>query len=81
MGNNNIDPKQLESLIGTVANKLNLDPNQIKTSLSNGQLDQITKNLKQSDLNKFQQALNNPILAQQILNSKQAQDLLKNIKK
>lgn len=81
MAANNINPDQLEGIIQTLSQRLNMDPEQIKGNLNSGKLGSLTKNIKQSDLERVQQVLSNPEMAKQILESKQAQDILKQFKK
>lgn len=79
--NNNVNSQQLENLIQSLSQKLNLSSNQIKQNLNSGQLGNLTKNMRESDMTKIQQVLNNPAMAKQILGSKQAQDIIKQLKK
>ncbi len=76
MNQNNPNVDKLISIIGK---KLNKDPNVLKKQLEEGKYDSVLGNLNDADNKKLQTFLKNPKLAQQVINTPGAQQMLKNI--
>lgn len=69
----------LPKLLGMIGKKLGADPQALQRDLAQGKFDSFFQNLSPRDAAKLQQLLNNPILAQQVINTPQAQQTLKDI--
>lgn len=74
--NNNIN-----DLIRQASSKVGADPSQLKKTIDSGKLDDLVKKMNPNDAKRFQEILNNPQLAQQMLNTPQAQALIKSFMK
>ena len=61
--------------------KIGADPAQLKQAVDNGKLDDLVKKMNPRDAQKLQQVLANPQLARQMLNSPQAQMLIRQFMK
>lgn len=70
--NNNIN-----DLIKQASSKIGTDPAQLKQTIDSGKLDDLLKKMSPNDSKKFQEILNNPQMAQQMLNTPQAQMMIK----
>ena len=73
--NNTPNNKELEDMLKVTASKLGVSPDQLKQSASNGNLDNLLKNSNVND--EFQKVLNSPEAAKKMLESPQAQALIK----
>lgn len=71
----------LNDLIKQAGQKTGIDPKNIKQNIDSGKLDDLLSKLNPADAKKFQEALSNPQLAQQMLNTPQAQMLIKKFMK
>ncbi len=71
----------LNDLINQAGKKTGLNPDNLKQSIDNGKLDNLVSKMKPEDAARFKEILNNPQLAQQMLNSPQAQMLIKKFMK
>lgn len=69
----------VSKLLGMVGKKLGTDPKTLEKDLAAGKFDSVLKNLSPSDAAKFQHLVNNPMLAQQVINTPQAQQMLKSV--
>lgn len=76
---NNMNSKNLDALLSVVSRKLNMNPAELKTQLEEGKFDTAMKNMNSSDAQKFQSALNNPKLVEQLMSAPQAQQLYKKL--
>ena len=69
----------VSKLLNMVGKKLGTDPKALEKDLAAGKFDSVLQNLNPSDAAKFQRLVNNPMLAQQVINTPQAQQVLKSI--
>lgn len=67
----------LDNLIKQAGQKTGINPDQLKQNIDSGKLDQLVSKMKPADAARFQQILSNPQMAQQMLNTPQAQMLIK----
>ena len=67
----------LSGLINEAGKKAGVNPATLQQNVQNGQLDALLANMKPQDAKRFQEILNNPALAKQILNTPQAQKLVR----
>ena len=77
-----IDQKQnpnANRLLEMVGKKLGKDPKMLQQQLEAGKYDSVLGNLNSADSQKLQTLLNNPKLAQQMINTPQAQKMLKKL--
>lgn len=69
----------LPKILAMVGKKLGTDPKALEQDLAAGKFDAVFKKMNPNDAAKLQQLVNNPILAQQVINTPQAQQVLKNV--
>ena len=67
----------LQNLLNTAAKRLGTNPEALKKGAQNGDLSQLLGNLNPNDVKKFQQVLQDPKAADKLLNTPQAQELIK----
>lgn len=67
----------LEKLISNLSKQLGISENQIKNAAQKGNVNDILKNADSNQKNKINSILNDPEKAKEILNSPQAQALMK----
>lgn len=70
---------ELENLLRTVSQRLGTTPEQLKQSAQNGNLADVINGMDPADAQNLQRVLNDQQAAQKILNSPQAQALLKKL--
>lgn len=68
---------ELQNLLNTVAKRLGTNPEALKKGAQDGDLSKLLGNLSANDAKKFQQVLNDPQAANKLLNTPQAQELMK----
>lgn len=68
---------QYDDLIKQASGKIGANPDDMKKTIDSGKLDEILKKMNPKDAAAFQKIVNDPQLAQQMLNTPQAQLLLK----
>lgn len=68
---------QYDDLIKQAGRSVGANPNELKQSIDSGKLDDLLKKMRPADAAKFQQIVNNPQLSKQLLNTPQAQALIK----
>lgn len=66
-------------MLDALSKKMGTTPQDLKQSAQNGQLDRIIRSLNPNDSQKLQEVLQNPEAANQLLNSPQAQQLIKKL--
>lgn len=76
MGFNSND-KNINDLIRKASQTSGVDANTLKNNVDSGKLDEIVSKLNPQDAKRFQQIMNNPQMAQNLLNTPQAQALIK----
>ena len=74
--NNNYD-----ELIRQAGQKAGVDPGSLKQSIDSGKLDALLAKMRPQDAARFQQIVNDPKLAEQILSTPQAKLLIKQFMK
>lgn len=74
-----IDPKMLRMMLNMVSKKSGKSPEELLQALDSGNVEDALSSLRPDDAQKIQQVLKNPNIAQQILSSPQAQDILRKI--
>lgn len=75
----NFSQQQLNQLLQMASKKMGTTPEELQKKLQSNQLNDTLKGMSKEDAAKVQQVLNNPMLAKQLLNSPQAQTILKNL--
>lgn len=69
----------LAKVLGMVGKKLGTDPQALQHDLQAGKYDAVFQKMNPRDAAKLQQIINNPTLAQQLINTPQAQQMLRGI--
>ncbi len=77
---NNINPKTMQAMLGVVGAKIGMTPQELQKQLESGKLDSAMKGLSPQDSQKLANALANPAMAQRILATPQAQEIIKKLK-
>ncbi len=77
---NNMDPKAMQGMLKVVSSKLGMSPQELQKQLESGKLDGAMKGLSPQDSAKLMNALSNPAMAQRILSTPQAQEIIKKLK-
>lgn len=67
----------LKDLLNQAGQKAGIDPRVLKEKADSGKLDEIVANMRPQDAANFQRIMSNPALAQQMLNTPQAQALIR----
>lgn len=75
----NLNPKNLDGLLGVVGAKLGMKPEELRRQLESGKFDSALQNMNAADAAKFQQVVQNPKLMEQFLSAPQAQALYKKL--
>lgn len=74
--NNNID-----SLLDTVSKKLGITPQKLREAMQKGELSIALQNMPEKDAKKLKSILGNPELIKKMMNTAQAQELKRSMKK
>lgn len=74
--NNNID-----SLLDTVSKKLGITPQKLREAMQKGDLSIALQNMSEKDAKKLKSILGNPELIKKMMNTAQAQELKRSMKK
>lgn len=74
--NNNID-----SLLDTVSKKLGITPQKLREAMQKGNLSIALQNMPEKDAKKLKSILGNPELIKKMMNTAQAQELKRSMKK
>lgn len=74
--NNNID-----SLLDTVSKKLGITPQKLREAMQKGDLSIALQNMPEKDSKKLKSILGNPELIKKMMNTAQAQELKRSMKK
>lgn len=75
------DNNALNDLIHQAGQKTGIDPNKLKQTIDSGKLDDLLAKMNPRDAENFRRIVQNPQLAQQMLNTPQAQLLIKQFMK
>ncbi|MEG0615513.1 MAG: hypothetical protein RR540_07130 [Oscillospiraceae bacterium] len=73
--NLNSNSQNIDNLLKIVGGKIGVSPQELKSQLEQGKFDGAIKGMNANDAAKFQQAINNPGLIQQLMSAPQAQAL------
>lgn len=76
----NLSDKAKNQMLKNVSSKLGMTPQELEDALKSGKLDAAMKGMSQEDTAKLLNALSNPSLAQKILSTPQAQEIIKKLK-
>lgn len=78
---NEINKQRLNAILDEAqrSGKLGAEADQLRAALNSGSFDQALRNLKPEDSQKIQQVMNNREAVERLLNSPQAQQILKKI--
>lgn len=79
--NGGADPKILSQLISMASKKLGCTPEQLRSQLESGKLEQAIKNSSDPSFDKIKQAMNDPKAAEKIMNDPNTAELLKKLGK
>lgn len=71
--------EQMNSLINQLAQRLNASTSDVETALKKGNLDKVLQNMDQKQAQKISQILSDPEQSKKILQSPQAQALIKKL--
>lgn len=71
------DPKAMDELLRKASQQMGTSANELKQQVENGKLDDIMKKLPKQQAESFQNILNNPELAKKLMESPQAQAIMK----
>lgn len=71
----------INDLIHQAGMKTGINPDNIKQNIDSGKLDDLVSKMSPNDAAKFKQLMANPAMAQQMLNTPQAQMLIKRFMK
>ena len=70
---------ELRAMLDALSRKMGNTPQELEQSAQSGQLDRMLRNLKPNDAQKLQSVLQSPEAANALLNSTQAQQLIKKL--
>lgn len=73
------DPNKLQEMLNQAAQQLGTDPNKLQQSSQKGTVDQLLKQLKPQDAQNLQKILSDKEATARVLNSPQAQALMKKL--
>ena len=77
----NKNNKALDAMLGVVSKKLGTSPEALKSNLESGNVDNVMQGMSKEDAEKLRLALNNKTLQEKIMNSPEAQDLMRKLSK
>ncbi len=66
-------------MLNTVSNKLGINPEKLKEALKTGDISIALQNMPKKDAEKLKAILGNPEMIKKVMNSKQAQEIKKNL--
>lgn len=75
----NKNNKALDAMLGVVSKKLGTSPDKLKSNLESGNVDNVIQGMNKEDADKLRNALNNKTLQEKIMNSPEAQDLMRKL--
>ncbi|MGN0592147.1 MAG: hypothetical protein ACI4JQ_02740 [Ruminococcus sp.] len=75
MEKTSMNPEQLNGLLKTVGKKLGIPPDQLRSALESGQLQEATRNMRPEDSKKLQSVLGNRAQMEKLMKSPQAKAL------
>lgn len=74
-----MNDSQFEKLLEQAGRKSGTDKNAIREAISSGDMSRVLQNLNPKEVEKIQSIMNNKSQLEKILNSKQAQELMKRL--
>lgn len=77
--NYDLNSKQLNELLRTLSNRLGSNPEEIQHAVQSGNINNLLKGLNPNDAEKIKKAMENKNIAEKLLASPQAQNLLKKL--
>ena len=75
----NSNGNEMDDLLKTLSKRLSMNPEELKSAAKNGNINDMLKNLNQTDSEKIKKIISNKKATSQILSSTKAQQLLKNL--
>ena len=75
----NMNQKALDALLKMASQKVGTTPDNLKNQLESGQFQNLTKNMKPADAEKFKQLVGNQQMMEQLMSTPQAQELYKKL--
>lgn len=66
-------------MLNTVSNKLGISPEKLREALKTGDISIALQNMPKKDAEKLKAILGNPEMIKKVMNSKQAQEIKKNL--
>lgn len=79
MSNKNFDSNNLDGVINLLSQKLNANPNDLKSNLKEGNIDAILQKLNQKDAAKIKDVLSDKSKTSNILSSPQAKKMMEKL--
>lgn len=76
---NNMSPDKLNMLLNMAGKRLGVNPNALKSSLQNGDLGSAVNGMSPDAAQKFNNIVSNPKELEKLMNSPQAQELIKKL--
>ena len=73
--------KNIDSLLDTVSKKLGITPQKLREAMQKGDLSIALQNMPEKDAKKLKSILGNPELIKKMMNTAQAQELKRSMKK
>lgn len=71
--------QQLNEILKSLSQKLNTTPENLKSAVEQGNLQDITKTMDSSQAEKLNKVLSDPNMAQKLMSTPQAQELMKKL--
>lgn len=71
----------MEKMIELASKKLGISSEKLKKSLEKGNMEDMLSNMRKEDADKLKSIMNNPSVKDKLMNSPEAADIIKNIKK
>lgn len=75
----NMNERSLDALLKIAGKKLGTPPDELRKQIQSGKLDNALGSMSKQDSQKLSQALSNPVLAERILSTPQAQAIFKKL--
>jgi len=75
----NLNQKGMDALLGMASKKFGTKPQDLKNDLQKGDLSKVMKGMNSAESQKLQQALSNKDMMNKVLNSPEAQALIKKL--
>lgn len=79
--NKNLSQEQVNKLLDMASKTIGTQPSKLRSQLENGSIENVIKGLDPNQAKQLKNALSNPFIAQKLLNSKKAQQIINNLSK